>query len=161
MAARVSPRTIAVGLAGVLALAAPLVTKWEGVRYYAYPDPATHGAPWTVCYGHTGPDVVQGRAYTKAECDALLDADMAEADAIVRHCIPVPMLRHVEAALVSATFNLGARVVCGSAVQRKALANDWPGACEALSQFNHAGGRVMRGLTLRRADERAMCLGEG
>jgi len=152
-------RAIAVGLAGVLALAAPLVTKWEGVRYYAYPDPATHGAPYTVCYGHTGPDVVQGKGYTKAECDALLDADMAEADAIVRQCIPVPMLRHVEAALVSATFNLGPKVVCGSVVQRKALANDWPGACEALSQFNHAGGRVMRGLTLRRADERALCEG--
>jgi lysozyme len=152
-------RAIAVGLAGVLALAAPLVTKWEGVRYYAYPDPATHGAPYTVCYGHVGPDVVQGRPYTKAECDALLEADMAEADAIVRKCIPVPMLRHVEAALVSATFNLGPKVVCGSVVQRKAMANDWPGACEALSQFNHAGGRVMRGLTLRRADERALCEG--
>jgi lysozyme len=152
-------RAIAVGLAGVLALAAPVVMKWEGVRHYAYPDPATGGAPWTVCYGHTGPDVVRGKGYTDAECKALLDADMAEADATVRRCIPVPMLRHVEAALVSATFNLGPQVVCGSTVQRKALANDWPGACAAIDLYNKAGGRVMRGLVLRRADERKLCEG--
>jgi lysozyme len=51
-------------------------------------------------------------------------------------------------------------VVCGSTVQRKALANDWPGACAALDLYNKAGGRVMRGLVLRRADEKALCLGE-
>ena len=157
--ARVSGKAVAVGLTGALALAAPLIAKWEGVRYYPYPDPATGGAPWTVCYGHTGPDVVRGRAYTAAECEALLDADMAAADAIVRKCIPVPMLRHVEAALVSATFNLGPKVVCGSTVQRKALANDWPGACAALDLYRNAGGRPMKGLILRRADERKLCEG--
>lgn len=152
-------RVIAGSLVAVLALAAPLIAKWEGVRHYAYPDPATHGAPYTVCYGHTGPDVVLGKGYTDAECRALLDADMRVADATVRRCIPVPMLRHVEAALVSATFNLGPQVVCGSTVQRKALANDWPAACAALELYNKAGGRVMRGLVLRRADERKLCEG--
>ena len=154
--ARVSPKALGAGLAGVLMLAAPLISKWEGVRYQPYRDAV---GVLTVCYGHTGPDIVPGKAYTKAECDALLDADMAEADAVVRKCIPVPMLRHVEAALVSATFNLGPVVVCGSTVQRKALANDWPGACAALDLFNKAGGRVYRGLVLRRADERKLCEG--
>ena len=152
-------KAIAAGVAAVLAIAAPLVAKWEGVRYAPYPDPATGGAPWTVCYGHTGPDVKPGQSYTKADCDALLQADMAEADAIVRRCIPVPMLRHVEAALVSAVFNIGPAVVCGSTLQRKAMANDWPGACAELSRWDRAAGRQMRGLTLRRADERAMCEG--
>ena len=152
-------KAIAAGVAAVLAIAAPLVAKWEGVRYAPYPDPATGGAPWTVCYGHTGPDVKSGQSYTKADCDALLQADMAEADAIVRRCIPVPMLRHVEAALVSAVFNIGPAVVCGSTLQRKAMANDWPGACAELSRWDRAAGRQMRGLTLRRADERAMCEG--
>lgn len=150
-------KAIAAGVAAVLAIAAPIVAKWEGVRYAVYLDPI--GIP-TVCYGHTGPDVKLGQSYTKAECDALLQADMAEADAIVRRCIPVPMLRHVEAALVSATFNLGPQVVCGSTLQRKAMANDWPGACVELDRWNKAGGRQMRGLTLRRADERKLCEGE-
>jgi len=153
-------RALAAGVAAVLAIAAPLIGKWEGLQYRAYPDPATGGAPWTACYGHTGPDVKPGASYTKAECDAFLEADMAVADAYVRKCIPVPMLRHVEAALVSAVFNIGPAVVCGSTLQRKAMANDWPGACAELSRWDKAAGRVMRGLTLRRADERKLCEGE-
>ena len=99
------------------------------------PDPATGGAPWTACYGHTGPDVKPGATYTKAECDALLDADMAAADATVRRCIPVPMLRHVEGALVSLVFNVGPRAVCGSTIQKYALANNWPAACDAIEAW--------------------------
>ena len=155
---KVPTKAIATGVAAVLAIAAPLIAHWEGVRYLPYPDPATGGAPWTVCYGSTK-NVVPGRAYTQAECDQRLRDDMAEADAVVRKCIPVPMLRHVEGALVSAVFNIGPSVVCGSTLQKLALANDWPGACAQLSRWDKAAGRQMRGLTLRRADERKLCEG--
>jgi len=150
-------RVIGVGLAAVIALAAPLVVRWEGVRYTPYRDVVGVA---TVCYGHTGPDIVWGKGYTAAECDALLRADMRVANAAVRRCLPMPMLVQIEASLTSATFNIGPRVVCGSTLQRKALANDWPGACAELSKWNKAGGREIRGLTLRRADERAMCEGK-
>lgn len=155
-------RVGAVGVAGtVLALAAALVAKWEGVRYPVYPDPATGGAPWTVCYGHTGPEVKPGQTYTQAQCDILLQHDLAIAQGIVRKCIKAPMQPHQEAALISATFNIGPRVVCGSTLQAKANAGDWAGACAQLSRWDKAGGRVMRGLTLRRIDERATCEGRG
>lgn len=146
-------------LGGALVLAAGIVAKWEGVRYEAYPDPATGGAPWTVCYGHTGPDVVRGRKYTAAECERLLQQDLGEAQSIVRRCIAVPMLPHQEAALISAVFNIGPKVVCGSTLQRKAKAGDWAGACAQLDRWKFAAGRPMRGLVRRRADERAMCEG--
>lgn len=146
---------IAAGLAAVLAISAPLISRWEGVRYTAYQDSA---GVWTVCYGHTK-NVDRTKRYTAAECEALLRADMVEANSHVRRCIGVPMLRQVEAALTSATFNLGPKVVCGSTLQKKALANDWPGACAELDRWNKAGGRELRGLTLRRADERALCEG--
>src|SRR6478609_8953189 len=95
------------GLAVVLALAGGLIAKWEGVRYEAYPDPATGGAPWTVGYGHAGPDVVRGRKYTLAECKALLDADMREAAGIVQRCVGRDMPQGVFASLISLTFNVG------------------------------------------------------
>jgi lysozyme len=141
--------------AAVLLLAGGLITKWEGVRYVPYRDAV---GVLTVCYGHTGPDIVQ-REYSLAECKALLQADMRVANAAVRRCLPMPMLVQIEAALTSAAFNVGPKVVCGSTLQRKALANDWPGACAALDSWKYAGGRVMRGLVLRRADERAVCEG--
>lgn len=150
---------IAAAGATVLLLAGMLVKPWEGKRYTVYPDPATGGAPWTVCYGHTGPEVKPGQTYTEAECERLLEKDLAAAQAIVRRCITAPMLPHQEAALISATFNIGRRVVCGSTLQAKANAGDWAGACAQLSRWDKAGGRVMRGLTRRRADERAVCEG--
>jgi len=138
--------------------AAAIIMKWEGKRFEPYRDPV---GILTVCYGHTGADVIAGKRYTQAECDALLHADMAIARAHVRRCLPLDTPPHVEDALTSATFNIGPRVVCGSTLQRKALAGDWPGACAELSRWNRAGGRVLRGLTLRRIDERAMCEGRG
>jgi len=133
-----------------------LITKWEGLRHAPYIDDV---GVLTVCYGHTGPDIVPGKRYTQAECDALLEADMAIARSHVNRCLPMPKLAHIEEALTSAAFNLGAQIVCGSTLQRKALANDWPGACAELPRWNRGGGRVLRGLTLRRADERALCEG--
>jgi lysozyme len=150
-----APRVVAGGVAA-LAIAAALITKWEGVRYVPYRDV---GGVWTVCVGHTGPDVVPGKTYTKAECDAFLKADMAEANAAVHRCLPMPLLPQIEGALTSATFNAGPRVVCGSTLQDKAEANDWPGACAELSRWKFVGRTVSPGLENRRADERAVCEG--
>jgi len=142
------------GSALVLALASPFVMKWEGNRNTPYRDDV---GVLTVCYGHTGPDIIADKTYTLDECDALFQADLETARQHVARCLPMPKLAHVEAALISATFNLGAQVVCGSTLQRKAQANDWPGACAELDRWKYAGVRVMRGLVLRRADERALC----
>lgn len=147
-------RTAAIGAAAVLALAGPLIARWEGVRYRPYRDVV---GVWTVCYGHTGSDVVPGKEYTKAECDALLKADMAVAQEQVRRCIRHPMLVQVEAALVDLVFNVGPMGVCGSGVQRAADANDWPQVCAELDKWKFAGGRVYDGLVYRRMDARYLC----
>jgi len=140
-----------------LALAMAVIMKWEGRRFVPYRDPV---GVLTVCYGHTGPDVIEGNRYTLAECKALLQRDTDIAEAIVQRCLPMPKPKHVQAALVSATFNIGERVVCGSTLQRLALAGDWPGACAQLDRWKYAKGRVLRGLERRRADERALCEGQ-
>ncbi len=48
----------------------------EGLRLTAYPDPLTHAAPWTIGYGHTGPEVHQGLVWTPAQADAALAHDV-------------------------------------------------------------------------------------
>lgn len=142
------------GLAAVLALSAVVIARWEGVRYTPYQDVV---GVWTVCYGHTGPDIVPGKKYTKAECDALLDEDMREANGYVRRCVARPMPIEVEAALTSLVFNTGPKPVCSGTPGRFAKAGDWANACKSLDLYKFAGGRVYRGLVLRRADERALC----
>ena len=40
----------------------------EGLRLAAYPDPLTHAEPWTIGYGHTGPDVGSDTTWTCHGC---------------------------------------------------------------------------------------------
>jgi len=150
-------RNIAGVSMAVMIIAAPLIMQWEGFKQIPYRDSV---GILTVCYGHTGSDIIENKHYSREECQALLNQDMAQANAAVNRCLPMPKLNHIEAALTSAVFNLGPQVVCGSTLQRKALANDWPGACAQLARWNYAGGRVLRGLTLRRMDEQAVCEGK-
>lgn len=158
-APKTSGKGLAAGAAAVIALAAVVVAKWEGLEYKVYPDPATGGAPYTVCYGHTGPEVRPGQTYTKAQCEALLEQDLAVAQRQLRRCIARPMPASVEAAYVSLIFNVGPGPVCinGKAPRAALLAGNWPAACAALDRYKFAAGRVMRGLVRRRADERKLC----
>ena len=63
---------------GAIAIASALITGptgndgLEGVRYDPYQDVV---GVWTVCYGHTGKDILLGKKYTEAECRALLGND--------------------------------------------------------------------------------------
>lgn len=52
----------------------------EGLELTAYRD---QFGKWTIGYGHTGPEVVEGMTITKAEAEALLDADASKVMASV------------------------------------------------------------------------------
>jgi len=51
----------------------------EGLRLQAYPDPLSGGDPWTIGYGHTGPEVRHGLSWTPAQAETALIADLAAA----------------------------------------------------------------------------------
>ena len=142
-----------------LTIAAALVTKYEPAANINKPYWDPSGAVWTVCEGHTG-NVDPNRTYTNAECHAFKVADLAIAQAAVNRCLPMPKLPQIEGALIDAAYNAGQAVVCGSTLQRFALANDWPSACAELSRWDKAGGRVLPGLTRRRTDDRGVCEGK-
>ncbi|MDI9095705.1 glycoside hydrolase family protein, partial [Providencia rettgeri] len=59
--------TVLVG-AGASAIALTVIAHFEGVRYEPYKDV---GGVLTVCYGHTGIDIVPNKTYTKEECDQI------------------------------------------------------------------------------------------
>jgi lysozyme len=84
---------------------------------------------------------------------------MREAAGIVQRCVGRDMPRGVFASLISLTFNVGPKPVCSGSPGRYARAGDWPNTCKSLDLYRYAGGRVFRGLVLRRADERKVCEG--
>ena len=112
--------------AAVLTLAAGLVAHFEGLRLQTYAD--VLDIP-TICYGHTGPDVRFGDTKTPVECKELLQGDLKAANDAVHRCITIPMTKGEEAALTSATYNVGPSIVCGSTLQRFANVGNWPAAC--------------------------------
>lgn len=143
--------------AAVLALAVGLVAHFEGYVPHTYADPV--GIP-TSCYGHVGAENRAGRQFTRPECQALLEGDLAIAYAAVRKCITVPLRDHEAAALVSFTFNVGPTTLCRSTLARMANARMTPGTwCPQLERFVYAGGIKLPGLVKRRAAERALCEG--
>jgi lysozyme len=83
----------------------------EGLRLFAYPDPLTRGAPWTIGYGHTGPGVDQGLEWTLEQAEAALEADIGHA---CRLCDAlIPWWRRLNGArqdvLANLMFNMGWR----------------------------------------------------
>ena len=141
--------------AGAAAIAAAVVMQHEGLRLWAYRDPV---GVLTACYGHTGPDVQPGQTYTREQCRALLEQDLARhAQALA--CIHRPLTDGQKAAFVSFAYNVGSEAFCSSSLVRKANAGDMPGACADLSKWVYAKGQKLPGLVKRRAAERAMCEG--
>lgn len=147
--------------AAAAVLATIIAVPAEGIRQIAYYDPP---GILTVCYGHTGADVVAKRRYSMDECRTLLTADMQKAVGHVERCVPglpVPVL----AAFSDAVFNLGPTIACGrasSTAARMLYTGDLAGACNQLPRWDKARvlGAVVTlpGLTKRRTAERELCL---
>lgn len=128
-----------------------LIKRFEGFKPQAYLDPV--GIP-TIGYGHTkavtNHHVRTKRRITEQEAEALLKADLEEAERAVEHPINVPLNDHQFAALVSFTFNLGSGNLQESTLRRKLNAGNY----EAIpSEMSRWVGCTLRGLVRRRADE--------
>jgi lysozyme len=101
-----------------------------------------------------------GDVYTVDECKAMLGDALIEFETGMRKCMirpdSVPDKPYV--AFLSFTYNVGVGAFCKSTLARKVNSGDLRGACNELPKWNRAGGRVIRGLTIRRAEERKLCL---
>jgi lysozyme len=134
-----------------------LIGSFEGLRLNAYPDPATGGKPWTVCYGHTD-GVKPNDQYTIEQCKALLIKDLDVYTKGIEACVHVTLPPKRYVALVSFAYNVGIYNACHSSVVRLINAGRVREGCDALLQWNKAGGITFPGLTKRRMKEREYCL---
>lgn len=168
----------------VLAASATLVgtvAMWEGTEYVPYRDT---GGVLTVCQGYTGPGIVPGKVYTKAECDQLLIQELSHHGQGLLKCTNVPLNQNQYDALVSFTYNMGVGAACSSRALRLVNQGNYEQGCRAIAhgpsgfrskwcktrqcqsyRQNNAdpvnsydNGVFYRGLQNRRAAERDLCL---
>lgn len=142
-----------------LSIAVPFIAREEGKRNTAYRDIV---GVWTICYGSTR-GVRAGMVMTDQQCLGLLYDEVAEyRQGLHRYYTPATISIRLpptrDAAYTSTAFNCGIAAIGKSTATRRLNTGDIVGGCEALTWWNKAGGRVIRGLFGRRGREQALCL---
>lgn len=135
-----------------------LVELSEGVRLVAYHDAV---GVLTIGYGHTGHDVYTGQTITQNEAEQLLLRDVRIAELDVKAAVKVSISQHQYDALVDFAFNLGGPALQGSTLLRLLNSGDYAGADAEFKKWDHAGGKVLPGLTKRRAAEATLFMAPG
>ena len=140
-----------------------LIKHHEGVRSRPYRCPANL---WTVGVGHLIGDGKSlpdswNRTFTEVEIDGLLKSDLRRFELGVHKMLPnVPLRQHEFDAIISFCFNLGLGCFQRSTIRQALLRGDKTQAMESLVKYCRAGGKILRGLQIRRLDERALFEGK-
>lgn len=140
--------------AAILAAAIALIGGYEGLRTVAYRDVV--GVP-TICFGETR-GVKMGDTATVEECKVMLGDALIEFSTALDKCLTVKTPDKTYTAILSWSYNVGTGAACKSTLVRLANKGDLKGACNELLKWDKAGGRAIKGLTIRRQDERKLCL---
>jgi lysozyme len=136
-----------------------LIKHHEGVRNRPYRCPANL---WTVGVGHLIGDGKSlpdswNRTFTEAEIDGILKSDLRRFELGVHKMLPnVPLRQHEFDAIISFCFNLGLGCFQRSTLRQALLRGDKKAAMESLVKYCRAGGKILRGLQIRRLDEKAL-----
>ncbi len=140
-----------------------LIKHHEGVRNRPYRCPANL---YTVGVGHLigdGKSLPESwnRTFSQEEIDGILKSDLKRFELGVHKMLPNVPLRQCEFdAIISFCFNLGLGCFQRSTLRQALLRGDKKAAMESLVKYCRAGGKILRGLQIRRLDEKALFEGK-
>ena len=126
--------------------------EYEGCRLTAYRDSV---GVLTIGYGHTK-NVREGQTCTQDQADEWLIDDLHDALQFVGDAVTVPLTNNQLSALVDFVFNVGGRNFAGSTLLKLLNEGNYDEVAEQFGRWNHAGGKILVGLTRRRAAEAEM-----
>lgn len=141
-----------------------LIQGFESCKLKAYPDAKTGGAPWTIGWGHTGPEVKPGLMWTMAQADAAFISDLAVFERDVTSLVTIPLTQNQFDALVSFAYNVGSDIdaddiaegLGDSTLLKKLNAGDLSGAADEFLKW--CKPKNLPGILRRRIAERALFL---
>lgn len=131
-----------------------LIKHFEGLSLIPYRDIVGR---LTIGYGRAY-GVTSDMIITEEEAYDMLLNDIASRCNQTEHLIFVTVSSNEFSALVSFVYNLGIGSLRNSSLLRKLNQGDKAGAADEFLKWNHAGGRVVAGITTRREAERALFL---
>jgi lysozyme len=134
-----------------------LITRFEGLKLNAYLCPAN---VWTIGYGATfyadGSKVKQGDTLIRKEqADSLLRAVLVDFEiGVTKATQGVSINQNQFDALVSLAYNIGNGALLKSTLIKVVKVNvNHPQIATEFARWNKAGGKELKGLTIRRKAE--------
>lgn len=124
-----------------------LLKSFEGCKLTSYQD---QGGIWTVGYGHTGPEVVQGMIFNQQQADAQLQQDL-EKFYQLDHYLSEQVNDNQYSALICLAYNIGLRALKTSKVLK--CVNNQESPDKEWRQWDHIDGVENVGLKRRREAE--------
>jgi GH24 family phage-related lysozyme (muramidase) len=131
-----------------------LIKSFEGCVLHSYRDAV---GVLTIGYGHTG-NVKDGQTITQTQAEELLKGDLKRFEDGVNSLVKVKLNQNQFDALVSFSYNVGVGALKTSDLLEKLNKGDYTGASSEFARWCHAGGKVLKGLVLRREAERVLFL---
>ncbi|MDH0199138.1 lysozyme, partial [Enterobacter cloacae] len=117
-----------------------LIKQFEGCKLTAYQDSV---GVWTIGYGWTQPvdgkPIRAGMTIKQETAERLLKTGLVSYEIDVSRLVKVSLTQGQFDALVSFTYNLGARSLSTSTLLRKLNAGDYAGAADEFLRWNKAG----------------------
>ena len=141
------------------AKAIDLIHSFESLKLSSYRDPGSrNGLPITNGWGTTvdenGEPIPLGAVWTREKADRLFARDLAKFSQKVAALLgSAPTTQNQFDALVSFAYNVGTGALADSTLLRKHKAGDFAGAKVEFARWNKNDGKVLNGLTKRRAAE--------
>jgi lysozyme len=127
-----------------------LVKQFEGCKLTAYQDMV---GVWTIGFGHTGDDVVEGLTWTQDQADETLKKQLEEFQNEVKSAVKYPINQNQFDALTDFAYNLGTSSLKRSTLLKCINSGNLSDAPKAFLPWDMAGGKVVPGLTRRRQAE--------
>jgi lysozyme len=136
-----------------------LIKKYEGYEDHVYKDAVN---VLTAGWGTTGPHInalKAGTKITKKQAEAWFNEDVKEVDDALNRLITIDDLPQACVdAIGSLTYNIGTNALGRSTLLRLVNEGSWEKAASEFDRWNKAGGKVLKGLVRRRAEEKSLFL---
>lgn len=132
------------------------------VTHEGYSDRAIIPIPGdvpTIGFGTTG-GVRMGDSITPPKALARALMDVQKFEGAVKQCVTTGLTQYEYDAAMLLAYNIGPTAFCRSTVVKRFNEGQFAAGCDAFLMWDKAGGRVVRGLQVRRQAERRQCLGE-
>lgn len=129
-----------------------LIKKWEGCKLHAYLDGG--GVP-TIGYGHTK-DIKLGDTCTQEQADKWLEEESNEFTFGILSYVNVGLNPNQLEALTCFVYNIGLEAFRNSTMLKLLNEGKFLEASNQFDRWNKDNGKIVAGLTNRRADEKRL-----